>query len=187
MSPAAKEGDILTVTATDVAGNTSVEATIRVGLLRVVAVSTTVTVGQEQVIRVENLQPSEEAKATIHSTPFDLGAKVSDGNGTTVYTWIPGADDVGVHTVTATGPISGEATSSQFTVIPAVVPRTETVRPTPTTTVTIPGPTPTVTARVTHPATGAQTAAALAPWATGGVGLGLLLVLLGLARRRRQV
>jgi adhesin/invasin len=175
LSPAAKVGDIVKVTVSDSSGNTSLAANLRIGLIAVTVDLTSLTVGQEQTIRVINLQPGESAVGTVHSDPIDLGSQTADANGAITFTWKPEVGHVGTHTVTVVAPFSGEATSLTFTVLPVPVAQATTASPTPT-----PAPSTSV---ATLANTGTQFAAQIWPWALAVVILGLVLLLV--ARRRR--
>jgi adhesin/invasin len=192
LNPEAKEGDLVTITATDSAGNTSGPATLRIGLLRITVDKKLVFTLEEQTVRVYNLQPGEKVTAVMNSEPLQLGSMIADKDGQAVYTWkIPANFEAGSHSVTATGDFSGVVTSEQFSIQPQqppVTPFTDIVTPKVTITAT---PTVKVTAQAvpgytTHPDTGAEGMVPALGGALGALLAGLFLVLAA-ARRRRQV
>ncbi|MCL2804130.1 MAG: Ig-like domain-containing protein, partial [Micrococcales bacterium] len=110
------EGDIVTITATDPAGNTTTKQW-RIGLPAVVLVYPTRYVGEKQTATGRNFQPGESVTAVMHSDPLELGTKVADPNGTVTWTFtVPQGTDLGTHSIVLTGPDSGTV-SAQFQVI----------------------------------------------------------------------
>ncbi|MDR0958848.1 MAG: Ig-like domain-containing protein [Propionibacteriaceae bacterium] len=85
--------------------------------------------GTEQVIIGLNFRPGETVTGVIHSTPIELGSVVADANGVATFrTVLPADFEVGAHTATLTGELSGavevpfEVTSTP--VLPVVIPDT---------------------------------------------------------------
>ncbi|MDR0944987.1 MAG: Ig-like domain-containing protein, partial [Bifidobacteriaceae bacterium] len=186
LAPHAKEGDQLSITVTDPAGNVSAAKKWRVGLLKVTVGSTSVVAGGQQTVQVENLQPGEAATLTLMPDGVKLEPVAGDANGsaTLKFTVRTDASTTVQHLVQAVGPLSGTANSGYFTVTaPAPVPYQVQVTPTVTTTAAARHVVQTPTVAV-HPATGAE-------GLMGAVGAGLGLLLAGLllllaARRRRR-
>jgi hypothetical protein len=167
-------GDVVTITLTDAAGNVSEVFTLRVGLVAVAQDKVTVVLGETITFTVANLQPSERSTGTVHSTPKVIGEVVGDINGAAVYTWVVPEDaELGVHTFHVTGPFSGEAITPEFTVLAPVAPPVE-VEAEP-----IPEPVPLAK-------TGAQGVREAVVWTMAILAGGLLLLLIGLRRRRRD-
>ena len=193
LNPQAKEGDIVTVTLTDDAGNVSRPSSLRIGLMRIVVDKAQLYVLEEQTARIYNLQPGEKVSATMLPDGLDLGTTIADANGIATFTWsVPTASGMAGHKVEAIGEISGKVTSDPFLTMErnGFSPKVETI--TPSVTVTA-APTVSVTpgskdvtgkSGGAHPTTGAE---GLIP--ALGAALGALLsglVLLVAARRRRE-
>ncbi|MCL2803898.1 MAG: Ig-like domain-containing protein [Micrococcales bacterium] len=110
------EGTMVTITATDPAGNTT-DKQWRIGLPAVALVHPTRYVGEQQVASGINFQPGETVEAEMQSNPLKLGSKVADANGKVTWTFtIPQGTDLGTHSIVMTGPDSGTV-SAQFQVI----------------------------------------------------------------------
>jgi hypothetical protein len=196
LNPSVAEGVMLSITQTDVAGNTSTESRLRVGKIRLALEKKQLYTGEEQTGTVYNLQPGETVSAKMFSDPIDLGQTVADSNGTAVFKWTidSSVDTKASHHVEATGTISGLIKSEEFVVSPnqpPVIPMDVTVTPKVTTTAT---PTRTITQGTVvvpkavgqMPKTGAEGMVPAIGGALGALLAGLFLVLAA-ARRRRQL
>ncbi|MCL2803671.1 MAG: Ig-like domain-containing protein, partial [Micrococcales bacterium] len=110
------EGDIVTITATDPAGNTTTKPW-RIGLPRVVLEHPVRYAGQKQTVTGLNFQPGESVSAVMESDQLKLGTKVADANGKVTWTFtVPLGTELGPHSIVLTGPLSGTV-SAQFRVI----------------------------------------------------------------------
>jgi hypothetical protein len=194
LQPRPAEGAMVTVEQVDTAGNTSGQASLRIGRIRIVVDVQLIRNGEVQTAHVYNLQPGERVTGIMYSDPLDLGALVADATGSAVFSFtIPAQITEGAHRIEATGPFSGKAMSGYFNVVAPdapVVPQTVIVTPTVTKMAT---PTQIVTPQVyevakpaAHPPTGAEGMIPAAGTALGALLAGLFLILAA-ARRRREI
>jgi len=109
------EGDIVTVTTTDPAGNKTSKPW-RIGLPRVEVSKPIIEQGDTQTITGKNFQPGEEVEAFFDGK--SLGKKKANADGTVTWTHkIPEGTTVGKHTYTLVGELSGTH-SVDFEVVP---------------------------------------------------------------------
>ncbi|KTR86116.1 Ig-like domain-containing protein [Leucobacter chromiiresistens] len=119
ISPAAPDGTLLQVTATDPAGNESVSTWVRVGGPAITLSATEVHPSDTLTITGTGFLPEETVSAEVHSQPVSLGSATADAEGTVVFTFAVPADfALGTHTALLTGAQSGQV-SAEFTVVSA--------------------------------------------------------------------
>jgi hypothetical protein len=115
LTPVATDGDELTITEQDAAGNAT-STTWRIGLPRVTVDVSVLEPGAAQTVTLVNLQPNETVTAVVYSDPINLGSWPADPNGYLTITWTVPADmAAGLHRFEITGVLSGEL-STQFEV-----------------------------------------------------------------------
>ena len=96
------------VTATDPAGNT-VTKPWRIGIPRIVVVTSPIRRGETERVDGLNFQPGEDVDATMYSAPYPLGVKTADNDGHVTWSYVIAADtELGRHTVELVGPLSGK-------------------------------------------------------------------------------
>lgn len=101
-------GTLLFLTATDVAGNESPAATVRVGGASVTLALALALPGQVQTANGVGFLPGESVAGLLESTPVDLGTRVADATGAVTFTvTLPIDIAAGTHRVTLTGAESG--------------------------------------------------------------------------------
>ena len=72
---------------------------------------TTAQIGWTVVGVASGFQPGESVQGSMHTLPLDLGVKVADANGQVQFTWVIPADaSPGLHSFTATGTVTMQAT-----------------------------------------------------------------------------
>jgi hypothetical protein len=111
----------VTATQVDLAGNLSDPSEERTFLvssgLEIVLSDAVVRIGDTVTATGMGFQPGEEVSGVLASTPVDLGLQIADPSGTVVFTTtIPADFELGTHTFTLTGALSGSV-SAQITVI----------------------------------------------------------------------
>ncbi|MCL1897702.1 MAG: bacterial Ig-like domain-containing protein [Micrococcales bacterium] len=184
----AAEGDLIKITVTNSDGNTA-SRDWRVGLPKVVVVTSPILVGQTQKVEGFNFQPGEAITATMYSAPYAVGSQKAAVNGSVSWTFtIPPSTAVGQHRMELVGLDSGNV-QAQFQV--------EGPKPTPTPLETTSPPvakSPTANLSPTHtgPPGGSAKARGLAFTGSNlvgllGVAIGSTLAGLALASRRRHL
>jgi hypothetical protein len=123
LTPAAAEGDILTIIEEDSAHN-QVSRPWRVGIPELQIAKATACVADKQVVLAVNFQPDEEI--TVTSGGAVLGTVIANAEGEVVWEWTtPAQGPEGRQDVVLTGPLSGEwSTSYQASLCKAPVPPT---------------------------------------------------------------
>ncbi len=109
-SPTPGNGTVLSITATDAAGNVSLvtSVTVHANLLSIAFDSTTLHPGDTAVAVGSGFLPGESVTGVMNSSPLSLGVQIADTNGTVTFTWvIPDNTDAGFHEVVLTGELSG--------------------------------------------------------------------------------
>jgi hypothetical protein len=105
LSPAVHTGDMITITETDGAGNTT-SITWRVGVPKVTVAPTTAAPGDALAVSGVNFQPGETVAAVMHSDPVSIGQMVADSQGSVSLPWVV-PQLAGTHQVVLTGSVSG--------------------------------------------------------------------------------
>ncbi|MGC5169034.1 invasin domain 3-containing protein [Microbacterium sp. DT81.1] len=107
---AVPDGTLLSLTATDAAGNVSNAALVRVGGPSVQFPDETAAAGTTLVVFGTGFLPGEQVSGVLQSDPVDVGTKTADDDGDVSYAIVLPADlTPGTHTVTLTGAQSGPA------------------------------------------------------------------------------
>ena len=112
-------GAVILVTATDEAGNTSPDARVVVQPLTVSVDKPTPNPGEVVTVTAEHFNPGETVTITLCSACQEVGSAVADASGkVVVLVTVPAGAVAGPHTITATGAVSGAA-STGITVVVA--------------------------------------------------------------------
>jgi len=117
LNPQQPNGAVLSVTATDAAGNVSPSTTVTVNaptaLLSIQLLSAVLHPGDTAVAVGTGFLPGESVTGVMNSTPIQLGTQIADANGTVTFTWtLPDNIDLGIHQIVLTGAISGPVTGT---------------------------------------------------------------------------
>jgi len=168
-----EEGDIVTITSTDAAGNSTTKRW-RIGLPRIVVVVSPIRVKQPETVEGYNFQPGESVTATQYSDPYRIGTAKADSNGQVKWTYaIPVGTDLGAHKAELVGVLSGTVDADFIVIADQGTPTTD--RPFP------PGQPQPPDRRL--PFTGSNDIVGLSGAALGALLAGWLLLL---AKRRRR-
>ena len=123
-----KPGTTIEVTATDSDGNQSLPTSLTVREIGIKVLYPQRTPGGPQQVTGFNFNPGEAVQAVVNSTPLDLGTKTADANGQVVFNFvIPAGFEIGKHTATVTGAVSGtKSITFEVTAPPPVAPMVQT-------------------------------------------------------------
>jgi hypothetical protein len=119
-----------TTAATSTAPGTTAATTSPAGAPTSSVASQTVALGRQQTVVLGGFQPFETVRGTLHSTPVDLGTVRADADGVATFTFdVPAGLEVGSHSVSMTGLVSGTTAELFFTVTGQPAPAAATTAP----------------------------------------------------------